>query len=64
MCFVLGINTVYCIGVNIRYTVSIKELVEEVALWAGVYQEVCYPIIVKGGCKHIFGVPHDVDDLQ
>ncbi len=47
-----------------RTTFSIKELLKEVALWAWIHQEGCHPIKVKGRCKHIFGVPHDIDDLQ
>lgn len=47
-----------------RKTFSIKELLEELVLWAWFDQEGCDTIIVKGRCKHIFGVPHDIDDLQ
>lgn len=37
---------------------------EKLRLRPGVDQERYHPIIVKGGRKNIFGVPHDIDDLQ
>ena len=45
-------------------TFSIKELVEEVALGTWVDQVGGHPIIMEGRCKHVFGVSHDIDDLQ
>lgn len=47
-----------------KTTFSINELVKELALWAWFHQVGGCPIIVKGRRKHIFGVPHDIDDLQ
>lgn len=49
---------------TLKRTFPVEELVQELALRAWFHQEGRNVIIMIGGCEHVFGVPHDVDDLQ
>lgn len=45
-------------------TFSIEELEQKLALRTWFYQTFHCFVIIKGGREDIFGVSHDVDDLQ
>lgn len=49
---------------SLRTTFSIEELVEKLVLWTWADMIGGFRMIVNGRCEHIFGVSHDIDDLE
>lgn len=52
------------LGMSLRTTFSIEELVEKLVLWTWADMIGGLRMIVNGRCEHIFGVSHDIDDLE